>query len=443
MTADQRTGDSRSLNRRIWALAGPAVLTLAAEPIYLLADTAVVSSLGTEALGGLAIATAILLFASGMLIFLTFGTAATVARLIGADDVAEANAMSVQGLWFGLGLGLAVAVLLAATYPYLLDLFGAEPEVLESAETYLLVSLWGIPAVTLTMAGAGALRGHLDTVTPLVVSVASNTINLGLDFLFIFGFGWGIGGSAAATVIAKWLSAAVFTVVVLRMARASRVGFRPDRARIARMAVVGRDLFIRTVALRAALTLSVALAARKGTAALAAYQVAYQVFGFMAYLLDSLEVAAQSLVAKALGASDAAMARTTAKRILQWALGLGMGLGATTWLLSGTVASWFSDDPAVIPLLTASLMMVGLIQPIGGVAYALDGILVGAADQRFLAVAMVGSLGILAAGAVVVSRLDDLWPLWALIGVFMASRVIFLGGRYRGNKWLHTGSAMA
>lgn len=442
MTAGPRTVDSRSLNRRIWALAGPAVLTLAAEPIYLLADTAVVSRLGTEALGGLAVATAILLFASGMLIFLTFGTAATVARLIGADDAAEANEMSVQGLWFGLGLGLAVALLLAATYPYLLNLFGAEPEVLESAETYLLVSLWGMPAVTVTMAGAGALRGHLDTVTPLVVSIASNTINLGLDFLFIFGFGWGIGGSAAATVIAKWVSAAAFTVMVLRMARASRVGLRPDRSRISRMAVVSRDLFIRTVALRAALTLSVALAAGKGTAALAAYQVAYQVFGFMAYLLDSLEVAAQSLVAKALGASDAAMARITAKRILQWAFGLGMALGATTWLLSGTVASWFTDDPAVIPLLTASLIMVGLIQPIGGVAYALDGILVGAADQRFLAVAMVGSLGILAAGAVVVSRLDDLWPIWALIGIFMASRVIFLGWRYRGNKWLHTGSAM-
>ncbi len=436
------SGTTRSLNREIWALAGPAVLTLAAEPIYLLADTAVVSRLGTEALGGLAVASAILLFASGMLIFLTFGTAATVARLIGADDPAEAAEMSVQGLWFSAGLGVLVALVLAVIHPWLLEVFGAEAAVVDAARTYLLVSLWGLPAVTLTMAGAGALRGHLDTRTPLVVSLGANTVNLGLDLLFIFGFGWGIAGSAAGTVVAKWLSAAIFAVVVLRMANRQSVSLRPDPGRIRTMAVVGRDLFIRTVALRAALTLSVGLAAGKGTAALAAYQVAYQFFSFMGYLLDSLEAAAQSLVAKALGASDAILAKITARRILLWAFGLGILLGALSIAGSSTVAGWFSEDAEVISLLSTSLVLVGLIQPFAGLAYALDGILVGAADQRFLALAMLGSLGVLGAGAFAVAPLEDLWPLWILLAVFMGTRVVFLGVRYRGSRWMHMGATM-
>jgi Na+-driven multidrug efflux pump len=187
---------------------------------------------------------------------------------------------------------------------------------------------------------------------------------------------------------------------------------------------------------------SVALAAGKGTAALAAYQVAYQFFGFMAYLLDSLEVAAQSLVAKALGAADELLARATATRILQWAVGLGCLLGLLTVALAPVVSGWFSNEAEVVALLSSSLVLVGLIQPVAGVAYALDGILVGAADQRFLAVAMLGSSAVLGLGALVVAPLDDLWPLWLLLAVFMVTRVLFLGLRYRGSRWIHTGASM-
>lgn len=435
------TADPRSLDRQIWALAGPAVLTLASEPLYLLADTAIVSRIGTEALGGLAVATAILLFASGMLVFLTFGTAATVARLIGSGDPDEAAEQSVQGLWLGGLLGVVVALALWPLSGWLIGLFGAEPAVVDEARTYLLVSLWGMPAVTIAMAGAGARRGHLDTRTPLGVAVATNSLNLALEVWLVLGLDWGIAGSALGTVVAKWVAAAAYTAIVAGAARTRGVGLAPDRGRITRLAVVGRDLFVRTVALRAGLSVTVAAAARKGTAAVAAYQVAFQVWTFCAYLLDALEAAAQSLVARALGGSDAPLARTTARRILAWAVGVGCVVGLAVALGSSAVAGWFTDDPEVLALLTSSLVWVGLTQPLSGVAFALDGILVGAGDQRFLALAMVASSLVLVGAMVVV------WPasvglgaVWAGFTVFMATRVGLLGWRWRTGRWVHLGA---
>ena len=431
----------RSLDRQIWSLAGPAVLTLASEPLYLLADTAIVGRISTEALGGLAVATAVLLFASGMLIFLTFGTAATVARLLGADEPAEAAEQSVQGLWLGLGLGVVVAIGLAVSADWLLGWFGATPEVLDEASTYLRVSLWGMPAVTVAMAGTGALRGHLDTRTPLAVAVGTNTLNVALTITFVLVLGAGIGGAALGTVIAKVVAAVAYGWIVLRLVRRQSVPLRPDPSRIRSLAVVGRDLFIRTVALRASLTITVALASRKGTVALAAFQVAFQWWASLAYVLDALEAAAQSLVARALGARDAAAARLTAGRIVRWAVGSGVLLGGLTAALAPWIARIFTDDEAVLALLVASLVWVGLSQPINGVAFALDGILVGAGDQGFLAAAMVASTAVMALGAFAVAPAGvPLWGLWLLLAAFMASRVGLLGLRYRSGRWMHMGS---
>ncbi len=432
-----------SLNRQIWALAGPAVLTLASEPLYLLADTAIVGHIGADALGGLAVASAILLFAAGMLIFLTFGTAATVARLLGAGEQAEAAEQSVQGMWLGFGLGVAVAALLAVGSGWLLGLFGATEVVLDQARTYLLVSLVGLPSVTVSMAGTGALRGHLDTRTPLVVAVASNTFNVALTIALVFGLDAGIAGAAWGTVIATTGAAVAYTAIVLRLARRRAVGLRPDRRRIRQLAVVGRDLFVRTVALRSSLTITVALAARLGTVALAAFQIAFELWSALAFILDALEAAAQSLVAKALGARDGALARATARRILAWAVGSGAALGVLTALGAPIIARLFSANAAVVDLAITSLVYVGITQPLNAVAFALDGILVGAGDQRYLAMAMPVSLLVVALGAVLITRSSvGLWSLWLLLAAFMASRVILLGARYRTDRWLHLGSGL-
>lgn len=437
---DRRSAQARSLDRRIWALAGPAVLTLASEPLYLLVDTAIVGHIGTAALGGLAVGSTVLLFATGMLVFLTFGTAATVARLLGAGQRRDAAGQSVQALWLGLGLGILVAAILWPLTPWLLERFGADAAVTREATTFLYVSLWGLPAVTVTMAGTGALRGHLDTRTPLVVAVGSNTLNVVLTMSLVFGLDLGIGGAALGTVLAKAVSAVAYTVIVARRAGRASVSLRPDGSGIRSLAVVGRDIFVRTVALRASLTITVALAARKGTTALGAYQVAFQVWTALAYVLDALEAAAQSLIAKALGAADRVLARSTARRIISWSIGTGLLLGTLLIAAAPAVAGAFTDDSAVIGPLVMSLVWVGALQPLNGAAFALDGILVGSGDQRYLAGAMVVSLGVMAGGSLAVAQPSaGLWSLWLLLGAFMASRVVVLGLRYRTDRWMHVG----
>ena len=434
----------RALDRRIWALAGPAVLTLLAEPMYLLADTAVVGRISTDALAGLAVATTLLLFATGMFIFLTFGTAATVARLLGAGQAGEAAEQSVQGLWLGLACGLVGVAVLGVFGGPLVRAMGATGAVVDDALVYLRISLAGLPAVCLAMAGTGALRGHLDTRTPLAVTVTANVANLVLELLLVFGLGWGLAGSAAGTVVAQWGAAIAYVTFVLRRAGAEQVGRRPDGARIRGLAVVGRDLFIRTVALRGAFTAATVLAARRGTSALAAYQIAFQWWSFLAYVLDALEAAAQSLVGRALGSRDRVLARRTAGRILGWSLGLGAVLGVATMVLREPITTVFTNQADIAPLVASSLLWVGAMQPMNGVAFSLDGVLVGAGDQRYLAVAMVGSLGVLlVAGAVVTVAGTALWGLWLALTLFMASRVAALGWRYRSPRWERTGAAAA
>lgn len=440
--SDPSEPTGRSLDRSIWALAGPALVTLAAEPLYLLVDTAIVGRLGTDALAGLAVASGILLFVVGACIFLTFGTAATVARALGGGDAPAAASLSVQALWLAAACALVATPLLVLLGEPLVGLFGVGSGASEAALLYLRISLIGLPAILLTMASTGALRGHLDARRPMAVAISANVVNLLLELLFVFGLGWGLAGSAAGTVVAQWGGALVLGAAVLRLARTQRVGLQPHPEQLAGLAVVGRDLFVRTVALRAALTGTTFLAARRGAAALAAYQVAFQWWTFLAYLLDALEAAAQSLVGRSLGAGDPALARRTAGRIIAWSVGSGFVLGALTVLLAGPISRLFTDDTEILAMVVTSLWWVGCTQPLSGAAFALDGILVGAGDQRFLAVAMVASLGVLAiGGAVFLGVGSGLWGLWLTVGLFMASRVVLLGRRYRTPAWERLGSA--
>jgi len=433
--------ERRSLDRSIWSIAGPALVTFAAEPIYLLVDTAIVGRLGTDALAGLAVASSVLLFVVGACVFLTFGTAATVARRIGAGDHEGAATLSVQALWLAVACAAVATPLLVVFGRPVVELFGAGAAVAEDATTYLRISLLGLPALLLTMASTGALRGHLDARTPMVVVISANVVNLLLEVWFVFGLGWGIAGSAAGTVVAQWLGAVALVGAVVRRTLPQQVGLRPRRAEITSLAVVGRDLFVRTVALRAALTATTVLAARRGAVALAAYQVAFQWWTTMAYLLDALEAAAQSLVGRALGAADRSGARRTGDRILGWSTGGGVVVGLATVVLAAPIAGLFTDDAAVVPLVVASLWWVGATQPVSGAAFALAGILVGAGDQRFLAGAMVGSLAVLlAAGAATLAVGTGLWGVWLAVTLFMASRVAILGLRYRSDAWQHHGA---
>lgn len=428
-------------DREILRLAVPALGALAAEPLYLLADTAVVGHLGTEALAGLAVASAVLLTTSSLAIFLAYGTTASVARLLGAGEHRRAAHEAVQSLWLAFAIGLmAVGVGLAAG-PTLLQLLGAEGAVLAQATTYLLVSLPGLPAMLMVLAGTGYLRGLQDTRTPLWVALGSSTANLVIELVLIFGLGYAIGASALATLIAQWGAAAVYLHRIGSDVARRGVGLRPDPTTLRSLVGVAGALVVRTAALRAALVLATAVAARIGTVQLAAHQIAFELWNVLALSLDAVAIAAQALVGRSLGAGDAGAARADARRMLEWGLGAGVVFGAGVLALRGVLPEVFTDDPAVTATATGLLVAVAVLQPVNGLVFCLDGILIGASDMAFLARAMLGALAVFAPAALAVgwSGAGIGW-LWAAIGALMMARLLALGLRFRGPAWLVVGA---
>ena len=428
-------------DRELLRLAVPAVGALVAEPLYLLADTAVVGHLGTSPLAGLAVASGVLLFAYGMCIFLAYGTTASVARLTGAGRPELAAAQAVQGLWLAASLGVALAVLGAWFGQRLLGLLGAEGTVLDQAGTYLRISLLGAPAMLVMLAGVGYLRGLRDTVRPLWVAVGTAALNLILEVVLIYGFGLGIGASAAATVVAQWIGAGCYLVWIGSEVRCYEVSLGPDWSALRRLALVSTDLMVRNLSLGGTFLVGTSVAARIGAAPVAAHQVAFLVWMTLSLTMDGLAIAAQAMVGTALGAGDGDGARRIGRRTIVWSVGVGITLGLALLVARDSVSGLFSNDPAVVGLVGFLFLHVGLMAPLSGVAFALDGILIGAGDQRFMARAMTAS-ALLATAAMAAGRLADLgigW-LWAAIWVFVAGRSVILGARFRGNHWVVLGA---
>ena len=428
-------------DRELLRLAVPAVGALVAEPLYLLADTAVVGHLGTSPLAGLAVASGVLLFAYGMCIFLAYGTTASVARLTGAGRPEAAAAQAVQGLWLAASLGVVLAVLGAWFGQRLLGLLGAEGPVLDQAGTYLRISLLGAPAMLVMLAGVGYLRGRRDTVRPLWVAVGTAALNLILEVVLIYGFGLGIGASAAATVVAQWIGAGCYLVWIASEVRCYEVSLGPDWSALRRLALVSTDLMVRNLSLGGTFLVGTSVAARIGAAPVAAHQVAFLVWMMLSLTMDGLAIAAQAMVGTALGAGDGDGARRIGRRTIVWSVGVGITLGLALLVARDSVSGLFSNDPAVVGLVGFLFLHVGLMAPLSGVAFALDGILIGAGDQRFMARAMTAS-ALLATAAMAAGRLADLgigW-LWAAIWVFVAGRSVILGARFRGNHWVVLGA---
>jgi putative MATE family efflux protein len=434
---------SQPHDREILRLAVPAFFTLIAEPLYLLADTAVVGHLGTSQLGGLAVASSILLIGYSLFIFLAYGTTAAVARLVGADQHPEAAHQAVQGMWLALGAGVGCAAVGFVFADPLVRLLGAEGAVATNALVYLRISLVGFPALLVALSGTGYLRGLQDTRTPLFVAIGSSLFNLVLEVVLIIGLGYGIGASAGATVVAQYCAAGLYVWWVVRAVRLHRVGLGPHPPSIARLAVVGRDLFVRTAALRGSFVVATAVAARLGTTDLAAYQIGFQVWNFLALGLDAVAIAAQVLVGRFLGADDAEEARLASKRMLEWGVGLGVVLGIGVAVLHGVIPHVFTSDPSVVALTSFCLLWVAVMQPLNGVVFTLDGVLIGAGDQRYLATAMAISAAVFvpAAGAVLATDAGLGW-LWAALALFMVVRAATLLVRYRDRRWARTGALL-
>ncbi len=430
----------RADDREILRLALPALGALVAEPLYVLADTAVVGHLGTPELGGLAVASSILLVGHALFIFLAYGTTGAVSRLLGAGDQRRAAHQAVQSVWLALVVGVLVAGVVGLASDPLVELLGGRGAVRTNALVYLRVSLPGFPALLVTLAGVGYLRGLQDTRRPFQVALGTALFNLVLELVLIVGFGLGIGASALSTVLAQWLAAGIYVWWIRRAVAAHGVTLAPDRGVIGRLALAGADLFVRTAALRGALTVATAVAARIGTDDLAAHQIAFEIWNTLALALDAVAIAGQALIGRELGAGDVEAARRLATRMVQWGLGAGVALGAVVAVSSWSLPGVFTDDPAVRVLAVFLLWHTAAAQPVNGIVFALDGILIGAGHLRFLARAMVVAAVVLAVGAVVVVDLGlGIGWLWACLQAWMLTRLVTLWWRFRGDAWLVPG----
>jgi putative MATE family efflux protein len=382
----------RAIDRRILSLAVPALGALVAEPLFLATDTALVGHLGVDPLAGLGIASTVLQTAIGLLVFLAYATTPAVARMLGSGDRAGAVRAGVDGIWLALALGLLLAVAGTLVAHPLAAAFGATPRVTELAALYLAISSAGIPAMLAVIAATGLFRGLQDTRTPLVIAVAGFAANGALNAVLIYGAGWGIAGSAIGTVVAQWGMTAACLVIAVRHARREGAGVRPRLPGVASAARAGGWMLLRTVTLRVALVATTVAATGLGTVTLASTQVLFQLTFLFALALDAFAIAAQAMIGFDLGAGTAASVRATVRRLVGWAVASGVVLGA---VLAG-VAPWlghvFSSDAGVIAAVPVGAWVVAATMPLGALVFVLDGVLIGAADGRYLALAGVVNL---------------------------------------------------
>lgn len=442
---------ARSHDREILRLAVPAFLALVAEPLFLLADAAIVGHLGTASLAGLGIAATVLQSVIGLCIFLAYGTTAGVARHLGAGDLRGALAQGIDGIWLAVLIGAVTTLAGVALTGPLVGVFGAGKAVTEAAETYLRLAFLGTVPILVMLATTGVLRGLQDTRTPLVVAVAGNALNIVLNLVLVYGVGpfegLGIAGSALGSVLAQLASAAALLAVVVAAARRERAPLRPHGPGIRAAARAGTALVIRTLTLRAALLVTTyavtvaATSARDQEVDLATHQLAMTVWTFLAFVLDAIAIAAQAITGRYLGAGDVEGTRAVTRRMLTWGVYGGVVTGVLLAAASPVLGMLFTDDEAVRELLVPVLVVAALFQPVAGIVFVLDGVLIGAGDGAYLARGGLVTLVVYAPVALVLALASAGLPaLWlAFAGLFMLARLAVLTHRARGDAWLVTG----
>ena len=472
---DTSSPTSTSLNRQVLSLALPALGALIAEPLFVLADSAMVGHLGAVSLAGLSLASSILTTTVGLFVFLAYATTATTARLFGAGRRTEGLRAGVDGMWLALLLGLGAGAFLGLTAPWLTEAMGAHGPVAQAAIAYLRASCPGLPGMFVVLAATGVLRGLLDTRTPFVVATGGAVLNIVVNAILLYGVGMGIAGSGAGTAIAQTAMALALAGPIARTARAAGVGLLPHREGLRASLGSGTPLLIRSLSLRVAILATVWAATALGDVSLAAHQVVNALWTFAAFALDALAVAAQALIGTALGQAqrsdadsttsdtevdiaadtDTQSASATAgwsidellRRLLAWGAGTGVLIG----VLMAAGAAWlphaFTSDPGVITAATPTLLVAASALPLAGVVYLLDGVLMGAGDGRYLAWAGLLTLVpyvplalLIGGGALpgVVGTVSGLVLLWiAFAWVFMAARGATTYPRARGTAWRH------
>jgi putative MATE family efflux protein len=424
--------------RRVVGLAVPALPVLAAEPVYLLVDTAVVGHLGGVALGALGIGAVVLAQLSTQLTFLSYGTTGRAARLHGAGERRKAVEEGVQATWLALVVGLVIVGVGMVLAGPIARLLAGDGELADAAVGWLRIALLGVPMILVTLAGNGWMRGVQDTRRPLWFVLVGNGISAVLCPLLVHTAGWGLDGSAVANVAGQVVAGGLF----LRAVLTEHASLRPHPGVMKAQLVLGRDLVLRSLAFQACFVSAAAVAARTSVGAVGAHQVVLQLWTFLALVLDSLAIAAQALVGAALGAGDEGRARELARRLTRYGLACGIVLAAVFASLTNMLPQVFTEDAVVLAEIPHAWWFFVALQPIAGVVFALDGVLLGAGDARFLRTATLASAvgGFLPLVWLSHALGWGLVGIWTGLSLFMLIRLATLLARVRHGKWAVVGA---
>lgn len=443
----ERTATPPGLNARILRLAIPAFGALVAEPLFLLADTAMIGHLGAVPLAGLGVASTILQTVVSPCVFLAYTSTPRVARRLGAGDEPGAVRAGIEAMWLGIGLGAVLGVLGLMSARALPALITSDEAVQAPSGDYLFISSFGLPAMLLVIAATGLLRGLQDTRTPLIVSIGGFAANIALNAGFIYGLGMGVAGSALGTVVAQWGMALVYVAIALRAARRTGASLHPGIGGVRRAIVDSSYMLLRTVELRAVFVALTVVAGLAGVHELAALQILITVFSLYAFALDAIAIAAQAIVGNELGAGRADELHALTRRMVLWGVGSGVVFGALGLVLATTIGALFTSDEAVLAMLPIGFAMMAASAPLAGWVFVLDGVLIGAGDLRYLALAglIPAALSIAAAvavGATALSGVPFIAALWSVFIVpFLGGRAAILSVRARGEAWMRKGTA--
>lgn len=435
-----------STARQLALLALPTFGQLIAEPAFVLIDTAIVGHVSDSALAGLSLGSSVILTAVGLCVFLAYATTSHVAHLLGAGKRREGLQAGMDGLWLGCVLGFVLAAVLAAFAEPICYALGGRGETLSQAVCYVRTVALGVPGMLIVYAANGIFRGLQKVGITLAAAASGAALNTVLDLAFVIGLGWGIFGSGIATGIAQWFMGVFLLVPALRWMAAAKVSFRPRLSGIAAATGDAVPLFVRTLALRCALMANVMAAASMGTDVLAAYQVVNALWSFALNILDSIAIAGQTLVGARLGARDFERAYQLVRSTARFGALAGVAVGVLFALLGLVAGPLFSPSPSIQGIVAAGMLVVGGALPLQGWMWALDGILIGAGDFRYLALTCtLSALAHVAALAAVMALLVPLLPsgqirmvvLWGVLSAaLMGGRALANGLRVRGNAWM-------
>jgi putative MATE family efflux protein len=425
--------------RRLLGLTVSAVVVLAAEPLYVLVDTAIVGHLGSVPLAGLGVAGALMALLTVVGTFVEYGTTSRAARWFGAGRPVAAINEGVQASWLALGIGSAAVGLGEVFAGPLTGLLAGGPGTTQrAAESWFRIAVVGLPGVLLVLAGNGWMRGVQRTREPVLIVLAANALSAALCPVLVYAAGLGLEGSALANLIAQAAGGALF---IRSLSRAAD-GLRPDRRVMRAQLVVGRDLIVRAASFQVAFLSAAGVASRMGTAQIAAHQIGLQLWELTALLLDSFAIAAQSLVGAALGGSDADGARRIAWQVSRWGLYAGIGFAAIFAAGWDVIPRVFTSSESVVT--QAHLLwpwFVGMLPP-AGIVFALDGVLIGAGDVGFLrTITIISAVFVFA--PLNIAALHWHWGIggvWAGLAAFIMVRLVGMVLRAGGGRWVVLGT---